>query len=193
MKPKHFPLKLINNCYNWIGRRHNNLMSRYAPEIYERNMIHFIRSNNNGCNLLGAEIGVDYGRNSECFLKCLPIDRLYLVDPYTVTREAMNKMLKRMSKYKNKIKFIQDFSYNAIDLLPDDFDFIYVGTDNNDYESVKRDINLFYPKIRKGGILGGCAVGHKMASQKAVLEFVDEHNLELHHTSGGYDWWVVKQ
>jgi len=68
-----------------------------------------------------------------------------------------------------------------------------IGADNNYYESVKQDIELFYPKVRKGGILGGCAVGHKMASQRAVLEFVDKHNLELHHISGNYDWWVIKQ
>jgi len=183
---------IINSCYNWLGRRHNNLMSKYVPEIYERDMCKYLR-NNGFKDLIGAEIGVDYGRNSECFLKCLPVERMYLVDPYVTNKEAMNRMLKRMSKYKDKIKFIQDFSYNAIGLLPDDFDFIYIGADNNSYESVKRDIALFYPKIKVGGILGGCAVGHKMASQRAILEFVDEYDLELHHISGNYDWWVVKK
>jgi len=169
-------------------------MSKYAPEIYERDMCRYLKSNGFK-NLLGAEIGVDYGRNAEVFLKCLPIMKLYLVDPYTVTKEAMNKMLKRISKYEDNIKFIQDFSYNAVDMLPNNFDFIYIGADNNCYESVKQDIDLFYPKVKQGGILGGCSVGHKMASQRAILEFVDEHNLEkeFHHISGNYDWWVVKK
>ena len=38
--------------------------------------------------------------------------------------------------------------------IPDKLDFIYIDG-NHSYEGVKTDIELYYPKLRKGGLLMG--------------------------------------
>ena len=49
----------------------------------------------------------------------------------------------------------QDFSYNISDKFRDNsYDFIYIDADHS-YESVKKDIELYLPKLKKGGIIGG--------------------------------------
>ena len=45
-------------------------------------MFEFIHARNNGKKMIGAEIGVFLGFNAKNILKRLPIETLYLIDPY---------------------------------------------------------------------------------------------------------------
>jgi len=63
---------------------------------------------------------------------------------------------------------------------------------NHAYEFLKKDIELYYPKIKTGGVLGG----HDFTLStkgvfKAVMEFVTDNELKLHGEDT--DWWVVKK
>lgn len=48
----------------------------------------------------------------------------------------------------------KDYSYNVVDDFSNDYDFIYVDG-NHDYDSVKRDLELYLPKVKNGGFIGG--------------------------------------
>jgi len=164
-------------------------------------MIEFIRKNFGGKPLTGVEIGVLHGKNAERILKTLSIQKLYLIDPYELyievsgelsdTRNALQECKKKVSKFGEKVKFIIKKSSEAVNEIPDDLDFVYIDG-NHAYEFVKKDIELYYPKIKTGGVLGG----HDFALStkgvfKAVMEFVTDNELKLHGEDT--DWWVVKK
>lgn len=64
----------------------------------------------------------------------------------------------------------------------------------HDYESVKKDIDLWYPKVQRGGILAG----HDFVSWipdvvRAVEEFRKSSGLHFYLTNEDVaSWWVVK-
>jgi hypothetical protein len=63
------------------------------------------------------------------------------------------------------------------------------------YAKVKEDLNLWYHKIKKGGIVSGDDYTTEFKNDviKAVDEFVSEHNLRL-NTEGTDNriWWFQK-
>jgi predicted O-methyltransferase YrrM len=53
------------------------------------------------------------------------------------------------------VQFIKDYSYNVVDRFADEFfDLIFIDGDHA-YEKVQRDIELYYPKLKTGGIMCG--------------------------------------
>ena len=152
-------------------------------------------------DLVGLEIGVDEGLNALNILKHLDIKKLYLVDPYEfVEYESGLKVdwsahkkaaTRRLVDYSDKIEFIFKADIDAVDDIPNNLDFIYIDG-NHDYKYVKRDIELYYSKVKKGGLFGG----HDFATAslgccEAVIEFKKKYNLKLYGKE--WDWWVYKE
>jgi len=112
-----------------------------------------------------AEIGVYKGEFSKTLLRTTDTD-LYLIDiwrkiPSGEYDDATNSdssymhCLKSISGYEDRAFMLRMRSEKAIELFPDGFfDFIYIDS-NHAYEYVKRDIDMWYPKIREGGVLAG--------------------------------------
>jgi len=168
---------------------------------------------NNITNVIGCEIGVDKGFNAINMIHMLEknnitVDNLILVDPYTTWVEFIkNKRVeqdysshktvarKRLMKYNGKYTFIFRDSKDAVEYVRSHLPscgahFIYIDGCHT-HEGVKSDINKYYPLVIKNGVMGGhdfCA--HWQGVSRAVLEFVDEHNLKLFGSN--IDWWVVK-
>ena len=168
------------------------------PAHFMRPMISYLKEENKK-DLIGAEIGVAGGDNSKRLLKTLSIKKLYLIEPwieyeedgkiknYDKNEQKCRKLLKR---WNNKIVYIKKTSREAVNDIPDDIDFIYIDG-NHQYEFVKTDIELYYPKVKKGGCIGGddfC--GNFVGVVRAVLEYVDKHNVKLHSRIN--DWWFIK-
>jgi hypothetical protein len=176
------------------------LMSMLKHKIYPRP---FERLAVKGENLIGAEIGVREGCHAQSLLKHLDIHRLYLIDPYLPycengididTRRFEVIARKRMKRFEEKVEFVKHYSYDCYGKIPDELDFVYIDG-NHDYESVKRDIEDCFPKIRIGGILGGHDFYNGFARMhdgvvKAVTEFVVYHELGLQVEMP--DWWIKK-
>jgi len=152
-------------------------------------------------NLIGAEIGVASGIHAACFLSELDIDMVYLIDPYIAYKngygnigleraaETENNASIKLDKYKHKIRWIKEKSADAAKFIADNsLDFVYIDG-NHSYESVVEDILLYFPKVKKGGLLSGHDYGFKTV-KKAVDEFINEQGLKLHIISS--DWWVWK-
>ncbi len=160
--------------------------------------------NNLGKDLVGVEIGVFKGENAFEMLRSMPIKMLYLVDRYifdeTYKLSYIKDMvpvkaeaLSRLEKFKERIKWLFIDSLEAPSEIPDELDFVYIDG-NHTYPYVKADIENFWPKIKKGGVLAGhdySKLKGKVGVKKAVKEFV--MNNDLHLLLGKSDWWIVKK
>jgi cephalosporin hydroxylase len=81
-------------------------------------------------------------------------------------------------------------------------DWVYIDADHR-YEAIKADLEAYFPKVRKGGVVSGHDYTHHQVSWtepyvfgviEAVNEFCKEHGYEVNVTSdSGYpNWWFVK-
>ena len=127
-------------------------------------------------------------------LQNLDIKKLYLIDPYegywdggkdnkfrgpAYMRKTKITMKHDLENYKDKIKNIYAKSSDAIKDIPDNIDFIYIDGDHS-YEAVSSDINLYYNKVRKGGIFGGDDYKEEYpGSMKAVDEFENKYGVKV--------------
>jgi len=188
------------------GVRHH-IVRILTPKIYEggksfpRPMTEFLKGYFGRKGLVGAEIGVALGHHTENILKVLSIEKLFLIDPYEpyyeegklITQFSKKLLLAKenLTRFKDKVEFIRKKSSEALELIPNDLDFIYIDG-NHAYEFVKKDIQLYYPKVRKNGVIGGHDFSvNFLGVCKAVLEFVNDNDLELHGRI--WDWWVIKK
>ena len=94
--------------------------------------------------------------------------------PQSVYDEFFQTWLANRSLHDNRIEFHKTSSADLAPLLEDDlFDFIFVDGDHS-REGVYRDLSLYYPKVRSGGIIAG----HDWESQgwfgvqEGVLDFM---------------------
>ena len=165
-------------------------------------------------NLVGAEIGVYDGWHALDMMQGLSIQKFILVDPwkcYTDYTESVFSPKKNqkgmderakvtqkvMKKYGDKVVIMRQFSEEAAKLISNEsLDFVYIDG-NHQYEFVKKDIEAWYPKVKKGGVIGGDDYTSCPETEiegfgifKAVHEFFNKlrKKVSFYNT----DWWVVK-
>ena len=117
------------------------------------------------------EIGVEKGFNIIKLAKDNSNVKFIGVDPYTIMSfivkgektnsswsDEYNQVYEYFKDKSRKIKnidLIRDYSSNAVKLFKDEsLDFVFIDG-AHDYTSVVEDINLWLPKVKNGGILGG--------------------------------------
>ena len=92
--------------------------------------------------------------------------------------------LKNLEKYKDRYEIIRKYSHEAFDQFKDNsIDFIYIDG-NHSYDAVKKDLELWYPKLKIGGVINGddynvfpvekMPDGSIFGVTKAVNEFCDK-------------------
>jgi hypothetical protein len=187
--------------------------------ILPRPAIRFLKSKDKE-DLVGCELGAYNGHNAKSILKELKMKKLYLVDPwddaegydakgYTDTNPFgdMQKAEKKVRKLKRQmdemnseklfrapeIEIIKATSAEAAKLIPKGLDFVYVDG-AHDYESVKKDIQLYWPKIKRGGLLCGHDFYNLNCSEhdgviRAVTEFAVKNKFKL--IISHPDWLIV--
>ena len=146
----------------------------------------------------GAEIGVARGINSENILKELNIEKLYLIDvwdnyiggEYKGPMETNYNLTLKKFRNDKRVKIIKDFSSNVVKNIKDDsLDFVYIDG-NHIYKYVYQDIEGWFPKIKKGGVIAGHDVFNGPEVLEAVKDFCSKNkiifNIELP------DWWFFK-
>jgi|WetSurSiteA1Bulk_404760.scaffolds.fasta_scaffold11875_4 predicted O-methyltransferase YrrM len=133
-----------------------------------------------------AEVGVSRGMCARQIISKCDLDKYYMIDPdphEVFEYEAVFR------GYKHAI-FLRLPSTRAVRCIDDgELDLTFIDADHG-YESVKEDIKLWMPKIRKNGIL----CGHDYhQSDSGVIRAVDEllpsRNLETEN-DGNQVWWV---
>jgi len=123
-------------------------------------------------DLVVAEIGVHRGGNAEQIWEYLKPKILLLVDNWDGYGETHNinyvETWHRLHGHR-EIIIIKGWSEDVAKIVNLDFDYIYIDA-GHDYQSITTDILSWYPKVKKGGIIGG----HDYFSMPAVKQVVDE-------------------
>lgn len=131
---------------------------------------------------VGAEIGVFKGEFSEILFKNIEGLKLYCVDVWEgAWAHGFVNTIERLKKYNAQI--VRKYSVDAVkDIEDESLDFVFIDASHT-YENVKQDIELWTPKVRKGGIVSGhdyyvTSTGNSGVI-KAVDEFCDKHGYNL--------------
>jgi predicted O-methyltransferase YrrM len=149
--------------------------------------------------LLGCEVGVDQGKNAALMLEYCSRLHLHLVDiqsqPYAIGKWCCNH---------GRAEFHQGKSVDVATQFKDDyFDYIYIDG-AHDYMNVLRDINAWYPKVKKGGIFAGHDLWFDGVKQ-AVLDFMEKREEKVlgvyplnakkisPSDAEACDWWIRKR
>lgn len=149
--------------------------------------------------IVGAEIGIFKGEMSVALLKKFPKLKLYAIDRWTeysdeeiegdrtakmvwekqqYWEEIKNSAIRNLDPYYKRVQIYSMSSEEACialeELFPNeyiDFDFVFVDGDHS-YEGCKKDIELWYPRVKEGGWL----LGHdyKQGRHVGVKKAVDE-------------------
>lgn len=157
---------------------------------------------------VGAEIGVQIGLMAKNILGSLPsIEKYYAIDPWLdydgycegfrskkLTRVPQPQMdhsfktfIKDTEQYKDRIVLLKMFSSEAVKYIEDgSLDWIFIDG-NHSYESLKEDIELYLPKIKKDGLISGHDYGLQLSG---VKEAVQEKFLEF-STGSNSMWWKI--
>jgi predicted O-methyltransferase YrrM len=117
-------------------------------------------------HLTMVEIGSYAGTSAEMFLRSGKVDHLSCVDAWTTGYDdndvasssdmdaAEKEFDAKVSPYRNITK-LKMWSQDAAAKFEDgSLDLVYIDGEHT-YEGVKRDIELFLPKIKPGGIISG--------------------------------------
>lgn len=164
-----------------------------------RPAILFIKERFNGRALRGVEIGVQMGINSDSILHELNMEMLYLIDPWekydnydrNYDYDTSMSLVVEKFIFKNNVSIIRDYSEKAYFQIEDNsLDFIYIDG-NHDYEHVYQDIMLYYPKIKKGGVISG----HDSFNCPDVLEAVRDfcESIGVRYDVKLPDWIFIKR
>lgn len=203
---------MIRNSNIWKNTIQKTRGLRYkiikilSPTIYDKidfsNIRPFIQTLKklNLKKIVGAEIGVYKGRNAKQILEQLSIKTLYLIDPFKPFIDASTGQLHNSANFndtktfldcfKNQIIFIKKKSDQAFSLIPS-LDFVYIDGDHS-YEVVKNDIEVYYPKIKPSGFIGGHNFEPRyLGVIKAVSEYALANQLKVHIKKT--DWWIKKE
>jgi predicted O-methyltransferase YrrM len=117
-----------------------------------------------------VEIGVAQGNFSKALLSTWQGRKLYLIDPweymgedytdiFNISNEQQEQVLvdckENLKGYEDRYEIIRATSEKAVMKFSDSFfDFVYIDA-NHAFKYAEEDIKLWYPKIKKGGILAG--------------------------------------
>ena len=142
-----------------------------------------------GENVVGCELGICSAFNLRYFLDNLDnIKNIYAVDPWTpyddwnrpIYKEEVdnwkNIAMENIQPYKDKVTVLEMTSTEAAAHIPDgSLDFIFIDGDHS-YEAVARDLELYWPKVRAGGIFAGhdWVLPEPAGVQRAVTEFLNK-------------------
>jgi predicted O-methyltransferase YrrM len=153
-----------------------------------------------------VEVGCKEGRTTGHILKTVPDSRVIAVDPW-ITQEASADPTKEtyaswdferefwanVGENRGRCAMWRMTSEQAAQAYPTEndprVDLVFIDA-LHDYEHVKQDIALWWPKVRIGGILSGHDFNHKWPGcERAVAESFD-----LMHIGVAPDsvWFIVK-
>lgn len=158
-----------------------------------------------GPNETAVEVGTDKGVFARMLLQFWP-GKLVCVDPYyrAYDAEEIPEMSgNRFQDYKEAVLALREYGKRAQIIRLSSVDasalfareslcFVYVDACHQ-YEAVKQDIEVWWPKLKKGGVLAGHDIvssgeDHKKGwgrhVQPAVFDFAVQHELIVHLVTG---------
>jgi len=188
---------------DFLHKYPNDILTSWDSSHYD--IPNIINENN---YKIGVEIGVAYGGHCESILKNTNVQKLFGIDPYLNYNEyngdlnfeqnkhddIYNLVKNRLSYYGEKFELIRDFSENCFGLFEDgSLDFVYI--DGNHFEDyIKKDIEIWWPKIKNGGIISGHDYHHPYFPSVTyeVNNFFKNIGIDVQYL-GNHNWCVIKK
>lgn len=148
----------------------------------------------------GVEIGVQYGQNAEKILDNTGVEKLYGVDPYNTSiypisplkgmdEEIYQSALKRMERFGSRYELIRKVANDALLDIDGEIDFVYIDGGKSKINIID-DVSLWYPKIRKNGIIAGNDYDHR--SYPWITRFLHKNFTHVNNGPGDL-WWIYKK
>jgi hypothetical protein len=163
-----------------------------------------------GESLRGAEVGCGHGKNARKLLLGEPRLHLTMVDPWSPefnygwlrkqrkqrqeksrarNEERYQATLLSVKECGDRVTILRMPSHEGAEVVEDrSLDFVFIDGDHR-YGAVVKDIALWWPKVRAGGILSGHDYGHPEESW-GVTEAVDEAFRDGVNLGDDLVWWV---
>jgi hypothetical protein len=163
-------------------------------------------------NSIGVEIGVWKGQFSKILLDVVQPKMLYLIDPWegdimSGDKNGDNVVTIDLQKYfieniipefyfLDNVKVLKTYS-TILKLFPNEYlDWVYIDGDH-EYESVKYDLEVSYPKLKQGGVILGHDYTNTMFPSvvKAVDNFCSEKDLKIEYVTedGCPSYFIIKK
>lgn len=164
---------------------------------------------------VGAEIGVAHANYSDLLLSTSQLSMLYLVDPWihmdefagrTSYNDAMQEQMyqavvkKMTEQHPGRFEIMRMKSEEAANAFNEGaLDFVYIDA-NHAYEFVRQDLELWFPRVRSGGIFAGHdyiqdgvnRMG-EFGVKRAVTEFCQGRGLVVSSTKEKWaSWYLIK-
>jgi len=163
----------------------------------------------------GVEIGVAKGEFSVVLLENSRLSILYSVDPWReysedqyddlnnvaqqINEHRYRSVVEYFKKYGQRSQILRKTSREASRTIDDNsLDFVYIDA-NHSYKACKEDIELWWPKLKSGGLFAGHDYldGHlpdgDFGVKSAVDEFVAKNHLRLYVIHQEWpSWYVIK-
>jgi hypothetical protein len=165
-------------------------------------------------NAVAVEVGVQGGGFAAFMLKKTNPKQLFLIDCWKQQdpnvyddpeanvsndlQEQLYQETKRRFAKDSRVVIMREFSDQAVNKFEDEsLDWVYIDA-NHSYEAAKEDIALWWPKVKKGGILSGhdYAVRESFGVVQAVNEFLIANKLSfscLTVEEHIYDSWAIQK
>lgn len=147
-----------------LGILRDTLIEVSPPGLFRRPMFSLMKNlQEDGTfskDIVIVEIGSDLGINALNICRSIKFKHLYLVDPYLGgyghcdTGDERCMKAKKILGKKDNVTWLRVTSEEASNTLDDNIDVVYIDG-NHTYPYVKQDIELWYPKVKKNGIIGG--------------------------------------
>jgi len=133
----------------------------------------------------GAEIGVFEGASTSVIAKQFSDDGvLYAVDPFFPGRmgvcwgEVIARRQVKRANVVSRVKFIKALSYDAVKMIQEDFDFVFIDADHS-LEGITRDWSDWSARIKQNGIIAlhdVCVAQHNRGTRLfGSYQYFDSH------------------
>lgn len=138
---------------------------------------------------IAVEIGVRRGLYSKFILDNTDVKKLYSIDPWIKNEELSDPEEAYyyceyiLRPYGNRSQMIKASSPEISSIFLDNsIDFVYIDG-LHDYDSVKKDLESWYPKVKLGGVISGHDYTiHWPGVFSAVQDFTKQKNYEINTT-----------
>ncbi len=137
----------------------------------------------------GAEVGVaSGGYSAEILAGTRTVRKLWAIDAWAGDRghddDQLAQARERLGRFGDRVEIVRaDFATAAAGIRDGSLDFVYIDGYAHTGNDEGRNFELFWPKLREGGLMGGhdfCA--RFPENVKAVRAFLDRHRGEIDGT-----------
>ena len=148
---------------------------------------------------VGVEIGVFKGQFSREILKRWD-GTLYMIDPWRPLGEeysdssnhsehidAYSQTMNSIRGYEDRAFMLRELSSQLVDMFEDgSLDWVYIDG-NHAYDFVKQDLEMWWPKLKTGGLMSG----HDFLLLDWNASPIAENGKDKYVYANGSRWWIL--